>query len=114
MSTATAEKLRGILSQGRWEQAVALLERLESAVAADLLTSVPFEQQQVLFRKLPVDFAAKLIESIPYYHAYVLLHSRPIEEMNAIVNLMNPGERQATFSPGSRCRRGDCPASAAA
>src|SRR5690349_4315515 len=97
MNSATAEKLRGILSQGRWEQAGVLLERLEPAIAADLLMTVPFEQQQALFRKLPVDFAAKLIESLPYYHAYVLLHSRPIEEMNAIVDVMNPGERLQFF-----------------
>ena len=97
MNSPSTEKLRGFLSQGRWDQAGALLERLESAIAAELLMTVPFEQQQVLFRKLPVTLAARLIESLPYYHAYVLLHSRPIEEMNAIVDLMNPGERLQFF-----------------
>jgi NitT/TauT family transport system ATP-binding protein len=61
--------------------------------AAELLMTVPYEQQQALFRKLPIDLAAKLAGAFPYYHAYVLLHSRPLDEMNAVVDQMNPGER---------------------
>ncbi len=73
------------------------LERLDPEDAADLLMSIPFEEQQILFRKLPVDFAAKLAGIFPYYHTYVLLHSLPVEEMRAIVDKMNPGERMHFF-----------------
>src|SRR5579872_1308750 len=59
--------------------------------------SVPYEQQQALFRKLPVDLAASLAGAFPYYHTYVLLHSRPRDEMNAIVDAMNPGQRMHFF-----------------
>jgi NitT/TauT family transport system ATP-binding protein len=87
------EQLSTILSQGRWDRAIAVLRGLNAVAAADMLMSVPYEQQQALYRKLPIDLAAKLAGAFPYYHAYVLLHSRPLEEMNAIVDQMNPGER---------------------
>lgn len=90
-------RLRTILSQGSWEQALALLRGFHTDAAAELLMSLPYEQQQFLFRRLPHDFAASLISALPYYHAYVLLHSRPIPEMKAIVDKMNPGERLLFF-----------------
>src|SRR5579863_635837 len=97
MNAAAGEKLRAILSQGRWDRAVALLEQLGPEHAENLLMSIPYEQQQVLFRRMPLDFAARLVEILPYYHAYVLLHSRPIEEMTAIVDRMQPGVRLQFF-----------------
>src|SRR5689334_121139 len=86
-----------MISQARWEPAIALLRGMDIQRAAETLISVPYEQQQSLFRKLPVDLAARLAGAFPYYHAYVLLHSRPRDEMNAIVNRMNPGERMHFF-----------------
>ncbi|HVP46595.1 MAG TPA: ATP-binding cassette domain-containing protein, partial [Bryobacteraceae bacterium] len=97
MNPAAAEKLRASVSQGKWDQAVAMVQRLDPATAADLLMRLPFEQQQILFRKMSTDFAAALVAGVPYYHAYVLLHSRPVEEMSAIVDKMNPGERLQFF-----------------
>jgi hypothetical protein len=81
MNPPTAEKLQELLSQGRPEHAVVLLQRLDPDVAADLVMSIPYEEQQILFRALPVDFAATLVGHFPYYHSYVLLHSRPAEEL---------------------------------
>ena len=97
MNPTTAEKLRGILSQGRLDQAVALLQRLAPPEAAEMLLGISFEEQERLFRALPIDFAASLVRHFPYYHAYVLLHSRPIEEMSAIVDRISPGERMEFF-----------------
>jgi NitT/TauT family transport system ATP-binding protein len=97
MSAAAVDKLREIIAQSHWEQAVALLQRVDPEEAADLLMSLPFEQQQTLFRRLPVDFAAKLAGIFPYYHAYVLLHSLAIQEMRAVVDKMHPGERMHFF-----------------
>ncbi|MBZ5592210.1 MAG: AAA-associated domain-containing protein [Acidobacteriia bacterium] len=91
------EKLRASLSQGKWDQAVAVLQRLDPDAAADLLMSLPFEQQQLLFRRMTPDLAAALVAALPYYHAYVLLHARPVDEMSAIVDRMNPGERLQFF-----------------
>jgi NitT/TauT family transport system ATP-binding protein len=93
----TAEKLRAVLSAARFDQAIALLQKLEPDAAAELFMEIPFEEQQALFRKLPIDFAAALIPAFPYYHAYLLLHSRPAEEMTAIVEHMNPGERMQFY-----------------
>src|SRR5579864_6141791 len=107
MNSPTAEKLQAILSQGRWEQAVAMLRQLDPAAAADSIMILPFEQQENLFRRLPVDLAATIAGSFPYYHLYILLHSRPAEEMRAIVDRMNPGERLMFFDelPGETWQR---------
>jgi NitT/TauT family transport system ATP-binding protein len=91
------QQLSTLITQARWDQAAALLRNMDADLAADVIMSVPFEQQQALFRHLPVDLAAHLAGAFPYFHAYVLLHSRPREEMNAIVNRMNPGERMHFF-----------------
>jgi NitT/TauT family transport system ATP-binding protein len=107
MNSPTAEKLQAILSQGRWDQAIEFLRHLEPSAAADLMMTVSFEQQQDLFRRLPVDLAATLAGSFPYYHLYILLHSRPVEEMRAIVDQMNSGERLMFFDelPGETWQR---------
>jgi NitT/TauT family transport system ATP-binding protein len=55
---------------------------------------MPFKQQRAAFRKLPIDFAAELVGRFPYYHAYVLLHSRPLQELSAIVDAINPADRE--------------------
>ena len=39
-----SDKLRAIFSRGEWDQAVALLERLDPNIAADLFLSLPFEE----------------------------------------------------------------------
>jgi NitT/TauT family transport system ATP-binding protein len=97
MTETIPEKLRASLSQRQWDRAIELLQQLDPTVAANLLMAAPFEQQQALFRRSPVDFAAKLATVVPYFHAYVLLHSRPIQEINAIVDHMNPAERLQFF-----------------
>ena len=93
----THEKLRSTLAHGQWGQAVQLLQLMEPSDAAELMMELPFEEQQTLFRKIPTGFAAKLVGAFPYYHAYVLLHSRSTEELNAIVDQMNAGERLHFF-----------------
>jgi NitT/TauT family transport system ATP-binding protein len=97
VSVLATDKLREMLAQAHWEQAVSVLAGLDPDSAADLLISIPFEEQQTLFRKLPVDFSARLAGIFPYYHTYVLLHSLPIQEMRAIVDKMHPGERMHFF-----------------
>jgi NitT/TauT family transport system ATP-binding protein len=93
MKPPRAEELRTILSQGRWERAVAILTGLDPAVAADAFLSLPNEEQEFLFRRLPVAFAAKLASIIPYYDTFVLLHTLSVDEMAAIVEEMNPIDR---------------------
>jgi NitT/TauT family transport system ATP-binding protein len=107
MKSPTAEQLATMLSQGRWEEAVALLRSLDAAVAGDLLIRLPFEEQKRLFLRFPPDFAAVLAGVLPYYHTYTLLHSRPVEDIRAIVGKMNPGERIMLFEelPGESWQR---------
>jgi len=97
MPPPLAEAVREVLSQGRAEEAAAILQRLDPVAAAGVCAALSFEQQQVLFRRLPVDFAAALVSHFPYYHAYVLLHSRPPAEMRAIVDRLDPTERMRFF-----------------
>src|SRR5579871_6312730 len=93
MNPPRVDKLRAALSEGNWDRAIAMLQKVDPAVAADVFQEMPFDQQQILFRRLPLDFAAQLVAAFPYYHAYVLLHSRPVEELTAIVERMQPMDR---------------------
>lgn len=97
MNPPAAEKLQELLSQGRTDQAVALLQRLEPDAAADSIMRIPFEEQQIVFRALPVDYAATLVSHFPYYHSYVLLHSRTIQDLRAIIDKTQPQERHQFF-----------------
>jgi NitT/TauT family transport system ATP-binding protein len=94
MQPPRAEELQTILSQGRWERAASILGRLDSTVAADAFLSLPYEQQELLFHQLPVALAARLASVFPYYHTFVLLHTLPPAQMNAVVEKMNPADRQ--------------------
>jgi NitT/TauT family transport system ATP-binding protein len=93
MNLPKAEELQSIVSHGRWERAAAVLERLDSTVAADAFLSLPHHEQQTLFPHLPLDFAARLAPALPYYDAFVLLHTLPVDRMKALVERMNPAER---------------------
>ncbi len=93
MNSPAADKVHVAISHGDWDSAVATLQKLDPAEAAELMMGLAFEEQQVLFRILPDDFAAALICRFPYYHSYVLLHTRSLEHLRAIVNKMPPGER---------------------
>ena len=93
MNSATTENLRNAAAQGRWEEAIALLQIAESSQAAEAMNRLPFEQQEKLFRRLPLELAASLIAHFPYYHQYVLLHSRPKEGMRAVFDRMKAEER---------------------
>jgi len=97
MYPPAAEKLQELLSQGRADHAVALLQRLDPAAAADSVMRIPFEEQQIVFRALPIDYAASLVSHFPYYHTYVLLHSRTIEDLRAIIDKTRPEERHQFF-----------------
>jgi NitT/TauT family transport system ATP-binding protein len=107
MKPTGGDKVRDALSQGDWEGAVALLQQLGPAVAADVMMGLPFEEQRVLFRVMPDDFAATLVSRFPYYHSYVLLHTRSIEKLRAIIDKMRPGERLQFFDelPGEAWQR---------
>jgi ABC-type nitrate/sulfonate/bicarbonate transport system ATPase subunit len=97
MPSPPTDKFRALLSREDWDHLVALLPRLDPAVAADLFLEIPVEQRETLFRRLPIDLAAKLAEILPYYDTYVLLHSRSIQDLLAIVDGMNPAERVRFF-----------------
>jgi NitT/TauT family transport system ATP-binding protein len=93
MKPRRVEDLHTIVSQGRWDQATAILTRLDPTVAADVFLGLPHEEQEVLFRRLPAEFAAKLIPIFRYYDAFVLLHTLSTREMASVVGKMNPIER---------------------
>jgi NitT/TauT family transport system ATP-binding protein len=93
MKPAGVDTVREALTQGRLDQALALLQQLGASAAAETMMALPFKEQQVLFRIAPIDFSAALISRFPYYHSYVLLHSRSPEQLRAVVEAMPPGER---------------------
>jgi len=96
MNLPTSEQFRELTSQGRWDEAVALLQQFKLSTAAENLLTLPTEQQSTLFRLLPIEFAAVLLPNLPYYDQYVLLHSRP-RELRAIVDAMNADDRIRFF-----------------
>jgi NitT/TauT family transport system ATP-binding protein len=97
MTVGTLEQFRRLVSEARWDHAVALLRWLEPSAAANAFASLPFDEQERLFLTLPIDLAATLVETLPYYDAYVLLRSRPVDEVNAIVRSLNPFARVQFF-----------------
>src|ERR1017187_5775230 len=97
MTGPPAHKVRTLLAHEDWDQLVAVLLRLDPAVAADFFMEIPVERRETLFRRLPMNFAARLAEILPCYDTYVLLHSRAINDLIAIVDLMNPAERLRFF-----------------
>jgi NitT/TauT family transport system ATP-binding protein len=97
MSSPLVERLGSAVSQAHWNEAVALLQTSDVALAADVLGHLPFEQQQSLFRHLPLDVAAAIVTQFPYYHQYVLLHSLPLGEMRALINRIDPDDRMRLF-----------------
>lgn len=93
MNPPNAEALHAIVAKGRFDRAIAILNRLDPAVAADAFISLPYEDQQTLFSRLPIDLAAKLALVFPYYHSFVLLHTLTRDQMAQVINRMNPIER---------------------
>jgi NitT/TauT family transport system ATP-binding protein len=97
MNSPIAERLQNAVSQGHWDEAVALLQTGDAVQAAAALGNLPFEQQQSLFRRLPLDLAAAVVVQFPYYHEYVLLHSLPAGKMRALVDNLSPDDRMRFF-----------------
>jgi NitT/TauT family transport system ATP-binding protein len=97
MSSPITDRLRNAVTQGHWNEAVALLQTSDAVKAAQALGELPFEQQQSLFGHLPLDLAAAVVAQFPYYHEYVLLHSLPAEEMRAVVDKIHPHDRLRFF-----------------
>ena len=97
MNSEIGERLREAVSQGHWDEAVALLQTSETAQAAKALSELAFDQQQSLFRHLPLDLAAAVVAHFPYYHQYVLLHSLPAKEMRTLVDKISPDDRMRFF-----------------
>ena|ERR1700676_2423766 len=97
MSSPITDTLRDAVSQGHWDEAIALLQTSDTAHAAAALSTLPFDQQQSLFRHLPLDLAAAVVAHFPYYHQYVLLHSLPAKEMRALVDRISPDDRMRFF-----------------
>ena len=93
MTPPLAGKLHELVTQRRWEPAIALLQGLSASDASDLIMAVRFEEQQELFRRLPIPLVASIVNHLPYFHAYVLLHARSLHEMAAIVESMSQAER---------------------
>jgi len=89
----TVQQLRDLVAQSRWPAATELLARLKPDEAANAFMALPFDQQRLLFRRLPTDLAARLVGQFPYFHAYAVLYFLPAQQLAAIVNAMDPGER---------------------
>ena len=86
-------QLRDVLNRVRWEAATELLRERQPDEAAEMVLALPFERQRLLFRHLPTYLAATLVGYFPYFHAYVLLSSLPTPEIAAIIDAMDPTDR---------------------
>ena len=90
MNEGTPEQFRRLVADHHRDHALALLRWLDPRVAADAFLSIPSEDQEYLFRAMPTDLAATLVEQLPYFQAYVLLRLRSLDDVQAIVDAMNP------------------------
>ena len=93
MNAQATERLLALLANQSQQEAVQLLEESGPALAADLLMSISFEQQQNLFPRIPAAFAALLVPQFPYYHSYVLMQSLGADQVQKIIEQMDPGDR---------------------
>src|SRR5215471_9324128 len=89
----TTDQLRDLISQERWPEAISLLKNAPASKSAELFGGLTDEQQQALFPRLPIDLAAQLLVPFPYYHKYILLHTRPPDEIQKVLDEMEPDER---------------------
>ncbi|HEV2962142.1 MAG TPA: AAA-associated domain-containing protein [Candidatus Angelobacter sp.] len=97
MSTLQNQEIMDLMAQEHWADAVALLQKMSFASAAEFLGGLTDEQQLALFRLLPTRPASEVLSHFPYYHQYVLLHTRSPEDMGAILDGMAPDERTRFF-----------------
>ncbi|HYW43587.1 MAG TPA: AAA-associated domain-containing protein [Bryobacteraceae bacterium] len=97
MSHLPTDKLRALISRGEWEPLIEVLMRLDPVVAADFFLELPVETRNTVFQRLPIGLAARLAEIFPYYDTYVLLHSRSLQDLNGIVDAMDPARRLQFF-----------------
>jgi NitT/TauT family transport system ATP-binding protein len=93
MTRVKPDDIRSMLDRGDFDGAIALLQRLDPVVAADVFLTLSEQEQGALFRKMPVEVAAAITGALPYFDAFVLLVSRPPEEVSAIVDRMKNGDR---------------------
>src|SRR5579863_8159885 len=87
------EQLQSLLTRDQWTEASSLLQDIPLSSAKELFSSLPDEQQQTLFRLCPAELAGRLLSGFPYYHQYILLHTRPANEINQVLDRMDPDER---------------------
>jgi NitT/TauT family transport system ATP-binding protein len=97
MPTSPNTQFHALVSQERWQEAIAQLSHAPLASAVELFRGLPDEQQQTLFRALPVAVAASLLGQFPYYDQYILLHTRPATEIKRILEEMDANERMQLF-----------------
>ena len=97
MTTSQKVQFQALVSQERWPDAISQLSHEPMASAAELLSGLQDEQQQALFRALPVALAAGILSQLPYYDQYILLYTRPTAEMRQILEAMDPNERIRLF-----------------
>jgi NitT/TauT family transport system ATP-binding protein len=97
MSLDRKEELQAIILAARWDEAIAVLSRLDPAVAADAFLSLSFDDQRLLFRRLPIRLAASLLPTFSHYDGFALLHTLSARDMAAVLEYMSPAERSAFF-----------------
>ena len=93
MTKTRPDDIRSMLADGAWDEAIALLQRLNPVVATDVFLTLPERDQETLFRRLPLELAAALTGILPSYDAYVLLVTRPPRDISPILDRMKPGDR---------------------
>jgi NitT/TauT family transport system ATP-binding protein len=93
MVRSQPEDIRSMLAHHRWDEAIALLQRLNPIIAADVFQTLPEAEQETLYKRLPLDLTATLTGALPAYDAYILLVSRPPGDISPILDRMAPGER---------------------
>jgi magnesium transporter len=89
---ATLERVREALAEGKWNQAVALVEALRPPDQADLFGELPPTEQDQLLPRLDLEKSADILEELEEEEAAEIAARLATDELAQILDEMEPDE----------------------
>ena len=86
------EKVRLAISEGHWDEAIAVLEPLRRSDQAEIFSDLPPEQQQEILPLLAPENSADIIEELEDEEVFDIANRMGTDTLVEIVNEMEPDE----------------------